>query len=105
MNELYSVIIMKKGKVNMDINYRNAPKTTVGDIPNGECFSYNGEIYIKVANDLNVDTYNELMSATSDNYDFIAVRLSDGMVDAFSYTCQCDSVTTELNVYARGKTI
>ena len=53
MNELYSVIIMKKGKVNMDINYRNAPKTTVGDIPNGECFSYNGEIYIKVANDLN----------------------------------------------------
>ena len=81
----------------MNIRYQNAPKITVGEISNGECFLYKDRIYIKIANDLNVDTYEEITSGIENSiYDVLAVNLENGAIDMFSHTCFCTSVNAEL---------
>ena len=80
----------------MDIKYTSAPRITVREIADGECFSNNDELYIKVSSELNVELYEDLMSVTDENSDFLAVRLSDGMITAFSGNCRCTRVRTEV---------
>ena len=80
----------------MDIKYTSTPRITVREIPDGECFSNNNELYIKVSSEFNVELYEELMSVTDEHSDFLAVRLSDGMIAEFSGDCRCTRVRTEV---------
>jgi hypothetical protein len=81
----------------MDIGNLNSTQTTIEDIPEGECFVYENDLYIRVARSGSV--YEDLIKGA--NYldsSCICVRLSDGVVDAFNPPCPCRKVLTKVSV-------
>lgn len=75
---------------------------TVGEIPEGECFVLESQLYIKTAR--SGATYEALISELlEDEADYffthcICVNLSDGSLDAFSPDQPCKKVLTKVSV-------
>lgn len=82
----------------MDLGYKNNIVTTVGEIPESECFIHNDDIYIKTSCSGRV--YTEIAEKNLDYFSThcICVRLSDGIIDVFSPECSCVKILTKVSI-------
>lgn len=86
----------------MDVGHLDTNKTTVGEIPDGECFIWENHLYIMTPRtgqiyDSIIATLNSSGSDTP-SAKCICVDLSDGFMYAFNPEISCTKVLTKVSI-------